>query len=288
MAFNKQIKHVTTTYQVPNPNAGLPGHPATIPFNASQYGGSAADNWQILWATSPDGANWKVDKQVLIRSVTEQQREHLGPIMMDMLVDGGYFYALFQDGVKPYLHLARAPIDTVYSDASPGYVQGGWRVAAGPLTPSGEYTWKSFTPGARTDFAALGAYQVMRTRLGSDLNADMKQGAIARVTSPTTGASYYFGVTADLRETLQLWKTTGLDRPFQYESNVIVEDTTIDYTPFGWYANFSFNHYPDNDAATPRILSNGFDWWMVEHKPTGKAVDGWLIVGRHTARLSDF
>lgn len=284
MAFNKQIKHVTPTYQ-----KGTESNGYRIPHNPSEFGGSAADNWEILWATSPDGVNWTPHPQMIIRSTLEREQPWLGTLAMDMIVDGGYFYLLFQDSVRPYLYLARAPIDQTYSTTSAGYVTGGWQLACNQIQPNGEYLWKSFPMGEQLDFASLKAYQVMRTRLGGDFNADAKQGAIARITSSTTGATYYFGVTADLRETLQLWKTTSLSKPFQYESDVIIEDSRIDYTPDGWYANFSFNHYPDNNSTTPQLFSAGFDWWMGEQlRPAGATIDGLIVAGRHTASLTGF
>ncbi|HEY0051756.1 MAG TPA: hypothetical protein VGB68_20835, partial [Pyrinomonadaceae bacterium] len=47
MAFNSMIKNSTET-----------------PY-------SAADIWRVLWATSPDGANWTVHPNILFRTIGE-------------------------------------------------------------------------------------------------------------------------------------------------------------------------------------------------------------------------
>lgn len=60
MAFNRMVKYVTTTYSVANPNFPGPGQSPTIPYNDSVYGQSWGDNWQVMWATSTDGANWTI------------------------------------------------------------------------------------------------------------------------------------------------------------------------------------------------------------------------------------
>jgi hypothetical protein len=280
MAFNKQIKYTTTTYSTP------------AAFNASNFGGSAADHWQVMWATSPDGARWTVHPQMLFRSSGETLREHLGALMIDLVVDDGYFYLLFQDLVKPRLYLMRAPIDAVNSPAGPGYIQNsaqGWRLAT-TLQANGEYTWSPFTLGARLSFASLGAHPVMPARIGTQ-GGFVKQAAITRIFSATSpGTSAYFGVTNDSAGPLQLWKTSSLSRPFQYESDVVMEDPTIRPGAFGW--ELGFTHYADNVPASPRNLGSGFDWWMTEdireQSPTGASIDGWIVVGRHTARLSNF
>ena len=293
MAFNKMVKYVSTTYRRANPNypnPNNPNEPPTIPYNHSQYGATAADNWQVMWATSNDGANWTVDKQMLFRSASELQYPAFGALVTDMFVDNGYFYILFQDLVKPYQYLARAPVNTVYSTADSGYV-GGWSIACNPLQANGDYTWKSFTPGARLDFEQMGAYQVMRTHVGWEAGGFVKQGTIARVFSSTTpGKSAYFGVTNDAWGPLQLWKTSSLSKPFQYESDVVIEDPTFKAGAFGW--EMGFTHHADNTPASPRILSAGFDWWMTEdlraQSPTHASIDGWVVITRHTARLAGF
>lgn len=284
MAFNKQIKFVTPTYGVPGPR------------NYSRYGGSAMDNWQMMWATSNDGANWTIHPRMLLRSVLESQSASQGVLVTDMTIDEGHFYVLFQDLARPHLYLIRAPIDTVYSTTSAGYVSGGWRIAASPLQANGEYTWKSFTLGAQLDLEQLGAYPVMPSRNWT-AGGFVKQAAWARVFSSTSpGTSLYFGVTRDItwggdgRWPIQLWKTDSLSKPFQYESEVVISDPSRMPGAFDW--EFGFSHYIDNTAATPRIVSNGFDFWIIENlqplSPTGAPNDGLVTLSRHTAKLKGF
>ena len=177
-----------------------------------------------------------------------------------------------------------------YATTGPGYVND-WRIACESDQANGDYTWKSFSPGDQLDFAALRAARVMPTRLGNDSSAPVKQGTIARVfSSSTPGTSYYFGVTSDVSGPLQLWKTSSLSKPFQYESDVVIEDPTFKAGAFGW--EMGFTHHADNTPASPRILSSGFDWWMTEdlraQSPTHASIDGWVVITRHTAKLTGF
>lgn len=278
MAFNKMVKYVSTTYAAPGP------------YNHSRYGGTGADNLQVMWATSNDGANWTVHRQMLFHSTSQQQYPAFGVMLNDMFIDGGYFYILFQDLLKPWHYMVRAPVNTVYATTGPGYVND-WRIACESDQANGEYTWKAFSPGDLLDFGALRAARVMPTRLGNDFSAPVKQGTIARVFSSTTpGTSYYFGVTSDVSGPLQLWKTSSLSKPFQYESDVVIEDPAFKAGAFGW--EMGFTHHADNTPASPRILSSGFDWWMTEdlraQSPTRASIDGWVVITRHTARLTGF
>ncbi len=214
-----------------------------------------------------------------------------GVLVTDMFVDNGYFYILFSDLSKPWQYLARAPVDPVYSTTSAGYGAGGWAIACNPLQ-NGEYTWRSISAGARLDFAALQAFRVMPTRVGTEGDGIVKQGTIARVFSSTNpGDFYYFGVTNEIRDApLQLWKTKSLSKPFVYESDVVFEDPTFKHGEFGW--EMGFTHYADNVPESPRILGSGFTWWMTENlkdqSPTKVSIDGWVVITRHTAKITGF
>lgn len=214
-----------------------------------------------------------------------------------MIVDGGYFYLLAQDMSHPHLYLLRAPIDSIYSTISTGYIQNasqGWRIASTPIQANGGYTWKSFSLGAQLDFEQLGAYPVMQSRFNPEIGF-VKRSSIGRVYSTLTpGASLYLGVTNDWAGP-QLWKTTDLSRPFQYESDVVIEDPTFRGSGFSF--RYGFTHYADNVPGNSQILSSGFDWWMAEdttdrslfgHSTSPALSDGYSIAGRHTARLSGF
>jgi len=283
MAFNRMIKWVSTTYQS-----------QSGPVNESEYGTTAADSWQVMWATSADGANWTIHPQMLLRSVNEGQKPWLGVLVQDMIVDEGFFYLLVQDMVHPYLYLVRAPVD-VFSSNGPGYVQNEWRIASYPIKANGEYTWQSFPMGVPTDFDLLGAgaYPVMRSQVDPAAGF-VKRSTLGRVfSSSSPGASLYLGVTNDWGF-LELWRTASLSKPFTYESNLVIEDPSFTGSDFSF--RYGFTHYADNTVGSPRILSSGFDWWMAEdlrgsgfgHTTSPNPQDGYSTAGRHTAYLSGF
>ena len=271
MAFNKMI-HVRSRTD-PFGNAEGP----------SQYGTGPIDTWQILWATSPDGANWTVHPQVLFRSTREATISGDscgigGLLVTDMIIDNGFYYMVFQDLLKGWSYLARAPID--FDKASPtGYLPS-WQVAANPLTASGEYTWKTLPLGQRIDFAALDTFKVMKTLTNFEGDTGVKQASIARVFSSAApgSSSRYIGITNDFApDRVLLWSTSSLSKPFIFESNITLPANVPPPEQNGWEATFV--HYPDNNTSTPRILATGFELWFTEK-------DKGLV--RHRAVLSNF
>ncbi|HEY9282590.1 MAG TPA: hypothetical protein VIP46_03960 [Pyrinomonadaceae bacterium] len=308
MAFNKMIKRVNGSYHVGN------GQDVYNVYNESLYGRSAADNWEVMWATSADGKDWTIHPQMLFRSVSQAVGSHMGLLVTDMMIDGGYFYILVTDLSKVNSYLVRARIDPTHSATSAGYVQNageGWSVASHPLTAAGEYTWRRLPLGAQVDFddltqapgcrqagACVTAYPVMQADCSSWGCWFPFQSSMARINSTTTGQSRLFGVSADWdyaageARRVKLWSTPSLSKPFVYESDVSFPQW-FRIGAFGW--EFGFNHYPDNTAQTPRILSSGFDvWYTVNEHPLDKSlppkvpVDRYIVLERHTARLSNF
>jgi hypothetical protein len=240
-----------------------------------------------MWATSPDGANWTVHPQVLFRSPAEKDYSFTGLLMVDMVIDNGYFYVLFQDLLKPYLYLTRARIDPTNSAGIPGYVQNsleGWSVAASPIV-NGQYTWSRVPLGEQINFDGLGAYPVMAA-IQSPGGGFVKQGSIARIfkSSAPNSESQIFGVTNDLTPAgagvVQLWSATDITRPLTYVSDVI-RDPSVVLGGNGW--EFGFTHYPDNVPATPRIIGTGFEVWVAEQ--SGSAG---VLLTRRNAQLSNF
>jgi hypothetical protein len=51
---------------------------------------------------------------------------------------------------------------------------------------------------------------------------------------------------------MQLWKTTSLTKPFQFESDVVIEDQAFKHGLFGW--EMGFTHHADNVPTSPRIF----------------------------------
>jgi hypothetical protein len=276
MAFNSMIKYVSVTY--PDPVTGQKK-------NDSSFGKSAADNWRVLWATSADGATWTVHPQVLFRSPGEKDQPWGGLLMVDMIQDNGYFYALFQDLLRPYLYLARCRIDTVNSTTSSGYVQNageGWSIA-GPVV-GGQYTWVRLPLGQQINFDSLGAAPIMPTRSQS-YGGFVKQGSIARIfkTSAPGSTSRIFGVTNDANGQVQLWSAPDITQPLVFESYLIM-DPSVAFGGNGW--EFSFTHYADNVGATPRIVGSAFDAWVAERDMT---LASWnVFVTKRDARLANY
>jgi hypothetical protein len=198
-----------------------------------------------------------------------------------MLIEGGYFYVVFHDLLRPHVYLARARIDPTNSTTSSGYVQNsleGWSIAANPIV-GGQYTWKRLPLGQQIDFDQIDAHRVMPALIGTD--APVKQTSIARIfkSSAPNSESRIFGVTIDSGR-VQLWSTADMTRPFTYESDVFV-DPSIVIGGNGW--EFGFSHYSDNMPATPRIVGAGFEVWVAE-----KTTDTHVLVTRRNAQLTNF
>lgn len=81
---------------------------------------------------------------------------------------------------------------------------------------------------------------------------------------------------------VELWSTTDLSKPFQYESHV---DRA---TAVAFRYEFSFTRYRDNTAATPRVLSSGLHLWMTEtlQNPRYPLVIQDVVAKRRYAQLS--
>jgi hypothetical protein len=278
MVFNKMIHPASITYYT--------DFAAGTKKNDTLDVGGGADNWQVLWATSPDGVDWTVHQQVLFRSTKERSENWTGLLLTDMFIDGGYFYVLFQDLVDPHLYLARSRIDLANPSSATGYVQNtaeGWSVATTPLV-SGQYTWKRLPLGQQINFndidntpaSPVVAYRVMPA-INSPWGGYVKQASVARIftAAAANSPSRFFGVTND-GTIVQLWSTADLSTPFQFESNVNLAPT-IEPGGNGW--EFSFNHYPDNAPATPRIIGPALDLWVQEK-------DQGLV--RYSANVSNF
>jgi hypothetical protein len=254
-------------------------------------GANADDKWRILWAVSTDGVTWNVDPQILLRSVGESNAGYcgLGVLVSSLIIDNGYFYMTFTDVGSANVYLARSPINS-NSTSLPGYV-GTWSIAT-PATGNNQYGWQPLTLGAQQNFAALNAVSIMPTSQTMP-GFMVKQSAIARVyTSSTSNSpSRYIGLTNDVvpggGTVLQLWSTTSLTSPFMYQSNVDISGLRIG----GNGLEFGFTQYADNLPSSPRIIGNGFDFWIVQNlvnpNPglSGDATSS-VTVTRRTARLT--
>ena len=272
MAFNSMMHYVSVTN----------GNPKT---NASDWGRKADDNWRVLWATSPDGVAWSIDPQVLFRSTSEGEAHYTGLLLTDMIVDNGYFYALFQDLTtnlsKPHSYLARARVHPTNSTSNPGYDQAqGWSIASYPIV-GGQYTWQRVPAlGSQINLDAFGAVPVMPARINV-WGGYVKQASMARIfKSATPGSeSRIFGVTAD-GPIVQLWSTTDLSTPFEYASDVVL-DPSITLGANGW--EFGFTRYVDNFAATPRLIGSSLQVWVAESSGAGT---NFVLLTRRNAQIT--
>lgn len=261
------------------------------------------DNWRVMWATSSDGARWSIVPGILFRSIMERVGCADGFLITDLMIDNGYFYMLFTDVGRSYSYLVRSPIDFANPNNARGYTA--WSVAAEPLQTSGEYSWRQLASGEQLNLrdmlnpsnpASYRAYPIATSRYGEQSGAFMvKQASIARVfKSAAAGSpSRYIMVTVDQPPTpqgrqnalpaeIELWSTTDLSKPFQYESHV----TGATAGAFGY--EFGFTQYRDNTAATPRVLSGGFQLWMTEtlQNPHYPLVIQDVVIKRRNAQLT--
>lgn len=273
MAFNSMIKFSPTLSNVRGP----------------------LDMWRVMWATSDDGRNWTINPQVMFRSISETWQCFEGFLVTDMLVDGNYFYLVMTDVNTDASYLLRSEIDPVRSQDRTGYTI--WYVASNPIV-NGQYTWKEVPVGG--DYLNLGwgsdAYRLMPSRFANP-DTIVKYASIGRVfsSSAPNSPSKYIGVTVDEvanggeRQYVQLWSTSSLSRPFTYESRVAF-DSSIKPGGHGW--EFAFTREVDNVPATPRTVSSGFDFWVVEDlrpNPQSPKFDPrGVTITRHTATISNF
>lgn len=256
-------------------------------------GGSAEDQWRIIWATSSDGQSWKVDPQILIRTVRETTSCSGGPLVTELFTDNGYFYMVLTDRARSYLLRSRIG---AYSSAA-GY-DDGWQVASHPINPDGTYTWKEVPLGALTDFTqnGLNSYSIFPTQTGPGwTNYDsaqlVKQAVISRVFASAlpNSRSRLIALTNDKAigqpQVLQVWSTADLNRPFTYESEV---DLSL-VRPGQYGLEVGFTHYADNLSASPRVVGSALDIWIVqwlENPNVRNDPQTSLTVTRMTASLS--
>jgi hypothetical protein len=277
MAFNSMIKFVTPT-----------GPDPTTP-NPSDYGRSAADNWRILWATSPDGVAWTIHEQILFRSPGEGLGPERGLLVTDLFVDQGFFYLLFTDVGKSHMYLARCRIDLDNPSSPTGYRQNaaeGWSVA---IRSGSQIAWSLIRDlGGHVDFdsPSVNAEKVMPSPAGTGYS--VKQGAIARIFQSANqgAASSFFGV-SNLHDAssgatwkIGLWCSPDIaTRPFTYRSEVALP-TGLATAVNGW--EFGFQHYPDNIAQNPRIAAPQMPVWITFGEGSR------FVLGRHDATLANF
>lgn len=250
-------------------------------------GFNSSDNWRILWARSEDGKSWTVDPAILFRSVSETNTGYcgLGLLVTDMFLDSGNFYMTFTDVGTSAVYLVRSPIATPYG-TNPGY--GTWSIAALPLV-NGQWTWKALTLGVQQNLASLQAANILPSRM-SNPGFTVKQSDIGQVfTSAAPGsASRYIALTSNVQSgqpaVLQVWSTNSLNKPFQYESTVDISAVSVG----GNGLEIAFTQYHDNLPASPRLVANQLDFWIVQNLTNPEVpadVTPSVSVSRFTARL---
>jgi hypothetical protein len=239
------------------------------------------DNWRVVWAVSTDAVNWTIYPGYLFRSVWEQSDCSGGFQVLDLLIDGGYFYLLvespdsFVNGqpqrtTANQLYLLRTPI------GSGTYGFTSWYLASYPII-AGEYSWTPITLGVQQNFESSG-YPIMRS--GQWVN---QQAAISQVFSASTpnSPSRYIGIssTGQGPPYLHTWSTTSLSKPF--ENATLVDNLIPNFlqSEYGWF--LAFTHYPDNVPSSPRVVGTGFDLWMVAQEGSNR-----VITHKVTATLS--
>lgn len=267
----------------------------------TNQGNNANDKWRILWAYSADGFTWNVHPNILFRSTSETDTAFCGSglLVMDLFVDGDYFYMTFTEVVTDKVYMVRSRIGS--STSVPGYTSG-WSIAAYPLVqhPTNpnlkQYTWKPMTLGIRQDFGAggLNAYSILPSTFPSDqVDFMVKEAAIARVfkSASANSPSIYIALTKDKArgqaEVMQVWSTTDLSVPFKYESQVNYSSAGIKPGQSG--LELGFTHYVDNTPATPRITAPSFEFWNVESLANPNMASDQtsvLTVTRRTAKLT--
>jgi len=254
------------------------------PWDPNQLHNSA-DKWRISWATSPDGANWTIHPQLLLRSTGEQTGTPLcsgGVLVTGLMVDNNYFYMTFTEVNTRNVYLARAAVNA--TTKVPGY--GTWQIADG--VSFGNFTWKSFTLGSRINLAAFGARPTFNPPSYA-WGGPVRQTQIARVfaSSAPYSASRYVALSGDLdasgNEVVNVFSSTSMSKEFTYESTAYLPADTRG----PWGREFAFTHWPDNVPATPRIVSSQFDLWFAQQgtNPEYPQADPSPMVSRRTAKL---
>jgi hypothetical protein len=229
--------------------------------NSAQTPYTGADIWRVLWATSPDGGNWTVHPNILFRTIGETQECWKGFMMTDMFIDNGYFYVLLNDLGSSKTYMFRSQINTANPTANPGYTT--WSVATLPANAT-QYSWVQVNLGAVLNLSQTAA-SIFPSRAPSQV-AIVKQASVGRVFSNTNSAvSRYVGITNDKNsmggDVVQLWSTADITKPFVFERELSFSQVPMGAN--GW--EFGFTHYADNVPQTPRMLGNGFDFWIVEN-----------------------
>ncbi|HYM61862.1 MAG TPA: hypothetical protein VEZ11_13330 [Thermoanaerobaculia bacterium] len=258
------------------------GYSETI--NNPQNGAwTPSDLFSIGWATSNDGKNWTVSRQ-LFRSSLESVYCDGGLLLTQLTTDNNYFYMVADEMRGAGAILLRAAINQANPDGFDS-----WQIAAhDPMNPN-HYNWVTAPVGGVIDTGALGAFSIMPTP------SFVQQAAIARVyTSSAAGSpSRIIGVSKHDNPTLtsavmDVWSAPDLDTPFTYQSTI---DTAFIKPPGlnGW--EYAFTYYPDQTPTTPRIIGNELDFWLIgDFSPNpGVPVDGGtknLVAYRTTATVS--
>lgn len=253
----------------------------------------AADIWRVLWAYSDDGENWTIDPQILFRDTSEATAKKdsslctptsvaccraEGPLVTDLLVDGGYFYLTMTNVNSLDVYLLRSPVDT-WRYSVPGYGSG-WEIVSG-TDFSGNWTWSPVSLGQQVDFASLG----INVMPGVSTWGGIRQAALTRVfeSSAANSDSRYVALVAEGGNQVWLYTADSLATgPFQRRSQV-----TLDLGhPIGAHGiEFAFTKYPDNVPATPRVVDDQLDVWFVTNKTGTGSLGTTVVVDRFTAAI---
>jgi hypothetical protein len=254
----------TKAVYVASANKWYMGFCETINNPTPQGGWTAADQFNVGWATSADGRTWSV-KKILFRTVRERIECNGGLLLTQVFTDNNFFYMVVNE-IGTGTILLRAAINTGTAD---GY--NAWQIASRDPLNANRYRWINTPADGMLDTSpnGLNAFFIM------PVPAFVKQASIGRVftSSAAFSTSVYVGVTVqDLGNgspTMQVWTAPDLDTAFTQQSTI--DTAWIRPIPI-WNWEFNFTSHSDNAPASPRIVGNEFDFWLVGN--FGDAVDG--------------
>lgn len=272
MAFSETIN---------NPVTGQIGSPP------NHYGWTSADLFVLGWATSTDGKTWTVRHQ-LFHTAREQVSCNPGLLVTQLTTDNGYFYMLVDEFGGKGLMLFRAPIDTANPD---GFDNNAWQLET---RSGGNITWTAVPTGSTIDTNNVNGSGLAAVDIAPTI-AFVQQGSLARVFNSAAANSpsqIILVSTHDLSGTstaVEVWSAPDFGSPFTFQSSVdlafVKPGTGSNHN--GW--EFAFTYYPDQTQATPRIIGNELDFWLIGDF-TGGAPDPsetlGLVAYRTTATLS--
>ncbi|HET8774839.1 MAG TPA: hypothetical protein VFP80_13640 [Thermoanaerobaculia bacterium] len=254
----------TKAVYVASANKWYMGFCETVNNPSPEGGWTAADQFNVGWATSADGKNWTI-KRILFRTVRERTECNGGLLLTQVFTDNNYFYMVVNE-LGAGTILLRAAVNTGTAD---GF--NAWQIAARDPLNANRYRWVNTPADGMLDTSpsGLNAFFIMPTV------AYVKQTAIGRVFTSAApfSTSLYIGVTVqdlgDGNPTMQLWTAPDLDTAFTPQSTI--DTAWIAPVPI-WNWELTFTNYPDNVPATPRMAGNEFDFWLVGN--FGNAVEG--------------